>query len=122
VLKNRRYEGFSLLEVAVALLIFSISIVTIYQLIVSAQVSSQSMKEMLIAREIANNRYAALETIDYPIALGTRIGTIKMAGQEWIWTEETMSTSKYLNKFSISISQKESGQVIFIREGYFERR
>ena len=110
MLKNKRYDGFSLLEVSVALLIFSISVVTIYQLIVSAQVSSQSMKEMVIAREIANNRYAALETVDYPIAPGTRIGSIKM------------STSKYLNKFSISVSQKESGQVIFIREGYFEKR
>ena len=122
MLKNKRYDGFSLLEVSVALLIFSISVVTIYQLIVSAQVSSQSMKEIVIAREIANNRYAALETVDYPIAPGTRIGSIKMAGQEWLWTEETISTSKYLNKFSISVSQKESGQVIFIREGYFEKR
>ena len=122
MLKNRRYDGFSLLEVSVALLIFSISIVTIYQLIVSAQVSSQSMKEMVIAREIANNRIAALETVDYPIAPGTRVGSIKMAGQEWLWTEETISTSKYLNKFSISVSLRESGQVIFIREGYFEKR
>ena len=122
MLKNRRYDGFSLLEVSVALLIFSISIVTIYQLIVSAQVSSQSMKEMVIAREIANNRIAALETVDYPIAPGTRVGRIKMAGQEWLWTEETISTSKYLNKFSISVSLRESGQVIFIREGYFEKR
>ena len=122
MLKNKRYDGFSLLEVSVALLIFSISVVTIHQLIVSAQVSTQSMKEMVIAREIANNRYAALETVDYPIAPGTRIGSIKMAGQEWLWTEETISTSEYLNKFSISVSQKESGQVIFIREGYFEKR
>ena len=122
MLKNRRYDGFSMLEVSVALLIFSISIVTIYQLIVSAQVSSQSMKEMVIAREIANNRIAALETVDYPIAPGTRVGSIKMAGQEWLWTEETISTSKYLNKFSISVSLRESGQVIFIREGYFEKR
>lgn len=122
MLKNRRYDGFSLLEVSVALLIFSISIVTIYQLIASAQVSSQSMKEMVIAREIANNRIAALETVDYPIAPGTRVGSIKMAGQEWLWTEETISTSKYLNKFSISVSLRESGQVIFIREGYFEKR
>ena len=122
MLKNKRYDGFSLLEVSVALLIFSISVVTIYQLIVSAQVSSQSMKEIVIAREIANNRIAALETVDYPIAPGTRVGSIKMAGQEWLWTEETISTSKYLNKFSISVSQKESGQVIFIREGYFEKR
>ena len=122
MLKNRRYDGFSLLEVSVALLIFSISIVTIYQLIVSAQVSSQSMKEMVIAREIVNNRIAALDTVDYPIAPGTRVGSIKMAGQEWLWTEETISTSKYLNKFSISVSLRESGQVIFIREGYFEKR
>ena len=57
-LKNKKLEGFSLLEVSVALLIFSISVVTVYQLVVSTQISSQSMREKVIAREIANNRYA----------------------------------------------------------------
>ena len=81
-LKNKKLEGFSLLEVSVALLIFSISVVTVYQLVVSTQISSQSMREKVIAREIANNRYAMLETIDYPVNLGSRSGMIEMAGQE----------------------------------------
>ena len=121
-LKNKNLEGFSLLEVSVALLIFSISVVTVYQLVVSTQISSQSMREKVIAREIANNRYAMLETIDYPVNLGTRSGMIEMAGQEWVWKEETKAASEYLNEFSIVFSLKESEQVIFIREGFIEKR
>ena len=115
-------EGFSLLEVAVSLLIFSISVVTIYQIVISTQVSSQSMKEKVIAREIANNRYAIMETIDYPASLGMRSGVIMMAGQEWIWQEKTRNSSQYLNEFSIIISNKESGQVMFVKEGFIEKR
>lgn len=120
--KIKKTEGFSLIEVAVALLIFSISVVTIYQIIVSAQISSQSMREKVIAREVANNRYAMLETIDYPVSLGSRSGVIKMAGQEWFWKEETRDASEYLNEFSIIISLNESGQAIFVREGFIEKR
>ena len=121
-LKSKYSQGFSLLEVAISLLIFSSSVIAIYQIIVSAQVSSQTMRDTVIAREIANNRYAMLETIDYPISLGSRSGIIEMAGQDWLWKEETKDVSEYLNEFSISISLKESGQVIFVREGYIEKR
>jgi len=121
-LKSKYSQGFSLLEVAISLLIFSSSVIAIYQIIVSAQVSSQTMRDTVIAREIANNRYAMLETIDYPISLGSRSGIIEMAGQDWLWKEETKDVSEYLNEFSISISLKESEQVIFVREGYIEKR
>ena len=110
------------MEVAISLLIFSSSVIAIYHIIVSAQVSSQTMRDTVIAREIANNRYAMLETIDYPISLGSRSGIIEMAGQDWLWKEETKDVSGYLNEFSISISLKESEQVIFVREGYIEKR
>ena len=121
-LKSKYSQGFSLLEVVISLLIFSSSVIAIYQIIVSAQVSSQTMRDQVMAREIANNRYAMLETIDYPISLGSRSGIIKMAGQDWLWKEETKDVSQYLNEFSISISLKESEQVIFVREGYIEKR
>jgi len=121
-LKSKYSQGFSLLEVVISLLIFSSSVIAIYQIIVSAQVSSQTMRDKVMAREIANNRYAMLETIDYPISLGSRSGIIKMAGQDWLWKEETKDVSQYLNEFSISISLKESEQVIFVREGYIEKR
>lgn len=121
-LKSKYSQGFSLLEVAISLLIFSSSVIAIYQIIVSAQVSSQTMRDTVIAREIANNRYAMLETIDYPISLGSRSGIIEMAGQDWLWKEETKDVSEYLNEFSISISLKESEQVVFVREGYIEKR
>ena len=121
-LKSKYSQGFSLLEVVISLLIFSSSVIAIYQIIVSAQVSSQTMRDQVMAREITNNRYAMLETIDYPINLGSRSGIIKMAGQDWLWEEETKDVSQYLNEFSISISLKESEQVIFVREGYIEKR
>ena len=110
-LKNKKLEGFSLLEVSVALLIFSISVVTVYQLVVSTQISSQSMREKVIAREIANNRYAMLETIDYPVNLGTRSGMIEMAGQEWVWKEDVGAPGNF---------EKEKGESKIINIGVNE--
>ena len=52
----RTTRGFSLIEVVVALLIFSLSVITIYQLITSTSISIFSLENRLLAKEVANNR------------------------------------------------------------------
>ena len=65
-------EGFSLLEVAVALLILSISVIAVYQFITSTSLSSLQLTERVIAREVANNRVALMNTIDPPLMVGPK--------------------------------------------------
>ena len=115
-------KGFSLLEVAVALLILSTSVVAIYQFIASTQLSSLAIEERVIARELANNRVALMQTIDPPPNTGKRSGDVKMYGNDWVWEEETKTVSKDLTEFSISIINKSKQQAVFTRKGYIERK
>ena len=115
-------EGFSLLEVAVALLILSISVIAVYQFITSTSLSSLQLTERVIAREVANNRVALMNTIEPPLMDGQRRGVINMNGKDWLWEEETQSISKEFFQYSIEIKNAKSQQTIFIREGFIEKR
>jgi|TARA_B100001964_G_scaffold175632_1_gene193447 type II secretion system protein I len=120
--KSNLSRGFSLLEVAVALLILSTSIVAIYQFISSTQLSSYQLHDRVIAREVANNRVALMQTIDPPPEPGKRSGQVTMNGRDWLWEESTTSTTRDLFEFSITVMNKESNQTIFIREGYIAKQ
>ena len=120
--KLKTSEGFSLLEVAVALLILSISVIAVYQFITSTSLSSLQLTERVIAREVANNRVALMNTIEPPLMDGQRRGVINMNGKDWLWEEETQSISKEFFQYSIEIKNAKSQQTIFIREGFIEKR
>jgi type II secretion system protein I len=120
--KSNLSRGFSLLEVAVALLILSTSIVAIYQFISSTHLSSYQLHDRVIAREVANNRVALMQTIDPPPEPGKRSGQVTMNDRDWLWEESTTSTTRDLFRFSISVMNKESNQTIFIREGYIAKK
>ena len=120
--KSNLSRGFSLLEVAVALLILSTSIVAIYQFISSTQLSSDQLHDRVIARDVANNRVALMQTIDPPPEPGKRSGQVTMNGRDWLWEESTTSTTRDLFEFSITVMNKESNQTIFIREGYIAKQ
>jgi Tfp pilus assembly protein PilV len=86
---NKYENGFSLLEVAAALLILSTTVIILFQFILDTQVSTTSFQDKVIAREIANNRIALMDTIEPPLLMGSRTGNIRMYGKEWIWEEKT---------------------------------
>ena len=70
--KLKTSEGFSLLEVAVALLILSTSVIAVYQFITSTSLSSLQLTVRVIAREAANNSFSLMNTIDPPLMVGPR--------------------------------------------------
>ena len=57
-------KGFSLIEIVVALLILSISVITIYNLIISTSLSTQELEKKYLAKEVASNRLALINTIE----------------------------------------------------------
>ena len=120
--KLNQSEGFSLLEVAVALLILSTSVIAIYQFISSTSISSYELRDRVVAREVANNRVALMNTIDFPLIEGERKGIVNMDAKEWLWKENIKYISEEFSEFSITITNKETQQLIFIRKGFIERR
>jgi general secretion pathway protein I len=111
-------NGFSLIEVVVALLIFSLSVITIYQLITSTSISIFNLEDRFLAKEVANNRISLINTIEKPINKQQRNGVMNMGGKNWYWKEEfTSSYSAEVFEFEIIISDSQS-KPIYKVNGY----
>ena len=106
-------KGFSLIEVVVALFILSISVITIYNLIISTSVSSYDLEQRYLAKEVANNHIALLNTIEKPLRSGNRKGEMIMGGQNWVWDEEIYDTSNE-DYFEYEVRIKLAGQDKYI--------
>ena len=112
-------KGFSLIEVVVALFILSISVITIYNLIISTSVSSYDLEQRYLAKEVANNHIALLNTIEKPLRSGNRKGEMIMGGQNWVLDEEIYDTSNE-DYFEYEVRIKLAGQdkYIYSTKGY----
>ena len=119
---NKYENGFSLLEVAAALLILSTTVIILFQFILDTQVSTTSFQDKVIAREIANNRIALMDTIEPPLLMGSRTGNIRMYGKEWIWEEKTTSMSRDTTHFVLTVKLIENNETVFVREGYIGKK
>jgi type II secretion system protein I len=112
-------KGFSLIEVVVALFILSVSVITIYNLIISTSVSSYDLEQRYLAKEVANNHIALINTIEKPLRSGNRKGEMIMGGQNWVWDEEIYDTSNE-DYFEYEVRIKLAGQdkYIYSTKGY----
>ena len=115
-------KGFSLIEVVVALFILSVSVITIYNLILSTAVSSYDLEQRYLAKEVANNRISLINTIEKSLKPIDRTGQMIMGGQKWIW-DETIINSQDDNFFEYKISVKPDGSETYIYSinGYYTK-
>ena len=115
-------KGFSLVEVVVALFILSVSVITIYNLILSTAVSSYDLEQRYLAKEVANNRISLINTIEKSLKPIDRTGQMIMGGQKWIW-DETIINSQDDNFFEYKISVKRDGSETYIYSinGYYTK-
>ena len=112
-------KGFRWIDVVGALLILSIAVNTIYNLIISTSVSSYDLEQRYLAKEVANNHIALLNTIEKPLRSGNRKGEMIMGGQNWVWDEEIYDTSNE-DYFEYEVRIKLAGQdkYIYSTKGY----
>ena len=80
-------KGFSLIEVVISLFILSVSVITIYNLIISTAVSSYDLEQRYLAKEVANNRISLINTLEKSSRPIKRTGEMVMGGQQWQWNE-----------------------------------
>ena len=106
-------KGFSLIEVVVALFILSVSVMAIYTLIISTASSSYNLEQRYLAKEVADNRIALINTIEKPLRPIERSGLMEMGGKSWFWKEYI---KKGINNdfYEYEILVKENGQDNFI--------
>lgn len=112
-------KGFSLIEVVVALFILSTSIIVLYKLILSTNVSIFNLQDHYLSKEVANNRIALIHSIEKPSINSNRNGFIDMGGKTWEWQEnfEEGDTKDFL-QYEILIKLKDSNKYIYRTQGY----
>ena len=112
-------KGFSLIEVVVALFILSISVITIYNLIISTAVSSYDLEQRYLAKEVANNRIALINTIEKPLKPLQRNGQMVMGGIDWYWTESiTNSERDEFYEYEILVRHQDEEKYIYQIKGF----
>ena len=112
-------RGFSLIEIVVALVILSTSILILYNLILSTSLSIFNLDDHYHSKEVANNRIALLNTIEKPSIGNTRSGYMKMGSKEWQWQESfEIGDSKELIKYQILIKEKGTNKYSYKSEGF----
>jgi len=112
-------SGFSLIEVVVALVILSTSVLVIYNLILSTTSSIYKLEDHYLAKEVANNRIALINTLEKPKKSVNRNGQMMMGGKSWVWEESffTGVTKEFL-EYKILIKAEGSSQYTYKINGY----
>jgi type II secretion system protein I len=112
-------KGFSLIEIIVSLVVLSISILAIYQVIISNSTSIMYLEDRYLAKEVTNNRIALINTIQKPRNETRRTGIMKMGHRVWNWEEAiSMNSSKEFYEYEIIVKREGSDKAIYKTKGY----
>ena len=112
-------NGFSLFEIVIALAILSTSLLVIYNLILSTSTSIYKLEDHYLAKEVANNRIALINTIEKPSKPLNRNGIISMGGKNWIWEESFYNgISPEFLEYEILIKSENTTQYSYRTKGY----
>ena len=116
---NKSSKGFSLIEVVVALFILSISVITIYNLIISTASSSFELEQRYLAKQVADNRIALINTSEKPSKPIKRSGEMIMGGVNWYWVEEIKAgLDKNYYEYEILVSLINKDNYIYSTKGF----
>ena len=118
-LKKFNTKGFSLIEVVVSLVVLSISILAIYQVIISNTTSIMYLEDRYLAKEVTNNRVALINTMQKPNNATRRTGIMKMGNKVWRWEEviEKNSSNEFF-EYEIIVKSDGAKNAIYKTKGY----
>ena len=115
-------KGFSLIEVVVSLFILSLSVITIYNLIISTASSSYDLEQRYLAKEVANNRISLIHTLEKSLRPIQRSGEMVMGGQQWRW-DETINNgpSEEFFEYEIFVRRENEETYIYTIKGLYTK-
>lgn len=101
----RRERGFTLLEVLIALMIISISLVAIAGEMISMLNAANTMQERTYASWIAHNKVTELRLANVVPEVSTSSGELDYANREWAWRAVVAETGvENLFRVDVTIS------------------
>lgn len=90
----KRVQGFTLLEVLVALAIFALVAASVLSATAHSLQTASRLEEKTLAMWIADNRLTELQLSQSPVADGREQGEVEFAGRRWQWQSEVQGTSE----------------------------
>jgi general secretion pathway protein I len=89
---HRRQQGFTLVEVLVALAVLAIALTAVMRTMAQAIDATATLRERNVALWVAQNRLAEHQMRrDWPAA-DTMNGDTEIAGEKWLWREQVSTT------------------------------
>ncbi|GIU52479.1 MULTISPECIES: type II secretion system minor pseudopilin GspI [Shewanella] len=86
-------KGMTLLEVIVALAVFSIAAVAVTKSIGDQMANLPILEERTLAQWVASNQMVEARLIETFPELGTKNGQVELAGKDWYWRQEVVKTT-----------------------------
>ncbi len=102
-------NGFTLIEVLVALVVATLGILAVTSTVLTAGRNTNSLREESLAHWVAMNVAAELRLSDQWPDIGTQDGDVEFAGSEWRWRAETAATDvEGLRRVEIAVAYAET--------------
>lgn len=102
--EDARDGGFTLIEMLVALAIFSLAALALLRLEGATVSNTARLQEQAFAQIVARNVAIEAMTDPVPPTLGTEKGQVENAGRSWTWTRVTgLSPEPRIQQISISV-------------------
>jgi general secretion pathway protein I len=117
--KNRNEDGFSLLEVIIALAIMAIGFMTVLQLFSGSIKSTEMSDQYLKAATLANSKMGELELMDFP---ANEVSGVFENEENFSWEIETRPYSSELNEAGGDVNLSELILRVFWKDGKQDRQ
>ncbi len=109
---SRRHQGFTLLEVLIALAIVAMSVGALLGTITSSASNIIYLKDKTLAEWVALNRLTEVRIDQQMPAKGKRSGNTVMAGMRWEWQEEVVELPVVKGLFRIEVRAHATGEAV----------
>lgn len=90
---RRAEQGFTLVEMLVALAVFSVAVVALLNVSGESTRTAYGLEERVLASVVAENRAVETMSATAPPALGQTEGVERLGERDWRWTRRISATS-----------------------------
>ena len=111
--KDHSAGGFTLVEVLVALAIFSIGVMALFHVRSEGVRNLAALEERAIAQIVAENQVIETLRLDESLVIGAREGITDMAARQWEWSEDVAETQDAnMRRIEVTVRLADSQDVL----------